>query len=68
MEQFCEIILESGNWPGRRCRLKVFQFLALAAILFTGAEPLDNFGRASPKEHSSKIILNPFTGLGGDIF
>ena len=37
-EHFCEIILRSGHWPRRRHRLKVFYFLALAAILFNGAE------------------------------
>ena len=37
--QFCEIILKSEHWSRRRCRLKVFLFLALAAILFSGAEP-----------------------------
>ena len=30
--------------------------MALAAILFREAEPLGNFGRGSPKEHSCKII------------
>ena len=58
-KHFSEIILKSGPWPRRRCRLKccffffvfflfcfvfVFfffflYFLALAAILFCGAEP-----------------------------
>ena len=38
-EHFCEIILKSAHWPERRCRLKVFLFLALTAILFSGAEP-----------------------------
>ena len=37
-EHFCKIILKSGLWPRRRCHLKVFLFLALAAILFSGAE------------------------------
>ena len=41
-EHFCEIVLKSGYWPGRS-RLKVFLFLALAAILFSGAEPLRQF-------------------------
>ena len=36
---FCEIIFISSHWPRRRCRLKVFLFLALAVILFNGAEP-----------------------------
>ena len=38
-KQFNEIILKSDHWPRKRCRLKVIQVLALAAILFSGAEP-----------------------------
>ena len=37
-EHFCEIILKSSHWPRSRYRLKVFLFLALAAIFFGGAE------------------------------
>ena len=40
MEHFCANILKSGHWPRTRCCLKIFYFLALAAILFNGAEPL----------------------------
>ena len=40
MEYFCANILKSGHWPRIRCRLKIFYFLALAVILFNGAEPL----------------------------
>ena len=40
MEHFCANILKSGHWPRTRCRLKIFYFLALAAILFKEAEPL----------------------------
>ena len=40
MEYFCANILKSGHWPRARCHLKIFYFLALAAILFNGAEPL----------------------------
>ena len=36
----CANILKSGHWPKTRCRLNIFYFLALAAILFQGAEPL----------------------------
>ena len=36
-EQFCEIILNLGQWFGRCC-LKDFLSGALAAILFSGAE------------------------------
>ena len=39
-KHFCEIILKSTHWPLRSCRLKGFSFfLALAAVLFSGAEP-----------------------------
>ena len=31
-------------------------FFSSGAILFSGAEPLGNFGRGSPTEHSCKII------------
>ena len=34
-----KLILKSGHWPRRRCHLKVFLFLALVAICFSGAEP-----------------------------
>ena len=37
-KHFCEIILKSGHWH-RRCRLKVFLFLALVANLYSRAEP-----------------------------
>ena len=40
MEHFCANILKSGHWPKTRCRLNIFYFSALAAILFNGAEPL----------------------------
>ena len=40
VEYFCANILKSGHWPRMRCRLKIFYFSALAAILFSGAEPL----------------------------
>ena len=46
-EHFCEIILILGHGPGRRCCLKVFLFLALAAILFSKVEPLGNFGKGA---------------------
>ena len=53
-ENFCEIILKSVHWSRRRCHLKVFLLLALAAILFSGER---NFGRGLPKEHFCEIIL-----------
>ena len=41
-EQFCEIILNLGQWF-RRCRLKDFLSGALVALLFSGAEPFMQF-------------------------
>ena len=37
-EQFCEIIFNLDQWF-RRCRLKDFLCGALAALVFSGAEP-----------------------------
>ena len=42
-EQFCEIILNLEQWFRRRCRLKDFLSGALAALLFSGAEPYMQF-------------------------
>ena len=42
-EQFCEIILNFGQWFWRRCRLKDFLSGALAALLFDGVEPFMQF-------------------------
>ena len=42
-EPSCKIISKSLNWLRRRSRLKVFLFLALAAILFNGAERFEQF-------------------------
>ena len=37
-EHFCKIIFKSVYWSRRKSHLKVFVFLALAAILLSGAE------------------------------
>ena len=42
-EQFCEIILNLGQWIRSRCCLKDFLSGALAALLFRGPEPLMQF-------------------------
>ena len=39
----CIIISNSMHWLRRRSRLKVFVFLALAAILFNGGERFEQF-------------------------
>ena len=43
--------------------LKVFLFLALVAILFSGAEPLEGHSRNIPV----KLFQNPLTSLGEDV-
>ena len=42
-EHSCIFIPKSMHWLRRRSRLKIFLFLALAAILFKGAEPFEQF-------------------------
>ena len=42
-EQFCEIILNFGQWFKRRCSLKVFLSGALTTLLFGGAAPFMQF-------------------------
>ena len=43
-EQFCENILNMGQWF-RRCHLKKFFSGALAVLLFGGADPFMQFGK-----------------------
>ena len=40
MKHFCEISLKSVYWSRRRCHLKVFSILALAAISFSGEKTI----------------------------
>ena len=57
-EDFCQIILKSVHWSRRRCHLKVFLFLALAAIFYSAERnDFSNFDRGSPKERFCEIIL-----------
>ena len=42
-EQFCEIILNMGQWFRRRSCLKYFLSGSPAAILFGGVEPIMQF-------------------------
>ena len=52
MEQFCEVILNLGQWF-RRCCLKDLLSGALAVLLSGGAEPLIcNFEKRHYGEHS----------------
>ena len=42
-EHSCKIISKSMHWLRRRSHLNVFLFLAMAAILFNGAERFEQF-------------------------
>ena len=66
-EHFCEIILKSSHWHGK-CHLKVFLFLAMVAILFSGAEPfLAILVEGHSRNIPVKLFQNPLTGLGEDV-
>ena len=57
-EHFCEIISKLGQWPRRRCGLKVF--LLLACCLFSCSAEQNHFryfSKGSPKEHFCEINL-----------
>ena len=57
-EQFCEIILNLGQWF-RRCRLKDVLSGALAALLVGGVEPFMQFCKNTHHgEHSCEVICN----------
>ena len=43
VEQFCEIVLNLGQWFRRICQLQDFLSGALAALVFSGAEPFMQF-------------------------
>ena len=55
-EQFCEIILKSGQWFRRRCRLKDFLSGALTVLLFVQHNHLCNFERDQHGDHSCTFI------------
>ena len=42
-EQFCEFILSLDQWSSWRCRLKDFLSGSLAALVLSGAEPVEGF-------------------------
>ena len=60
-EQFCEIILNLGQWFRSRCCLKDFLSGALAAVLSGGAEAIMG---------NIHVKLNGIwtSGSGGDVF
>ena len=55
-EQFCEIILNLGQWFRRRCCLKDLLSGAMAASCSVEQSHLCNFERGHHGEHSSEVI------------
>ena len=47
-----------GKWLRRGCPLKYFNFLAIVAILFSGAERFNKFDSGHYKEHFDDSKLN----------
>ena len=68
MKYSCDIILKLGQCPRRRRRFKVFLLSALAAILFSGAEPFTILVEGHPRNIPINFFQNQFTGLRGDVF
>ena len=66
-EQFCEIILNLGQWF-RRCRLKDFLSGALVALLFSVANHLCNFERGHHGDIHVKLYEILTSGSAGDVF
>ena len=61
-EHFCEIILQLGPWPKRRCYLKIFFFFFCSGCHFSVL--VEGHSRNIPV----KLFQNPLTGLGDDVF
>ena len=57
-QQFCEIILNLGQWFRMRRCLKDFLSGALEFLLFDRAEPFMQFLRGHHGEHSCEVIWN----------
>ena len=55
-EPSCEIISQFAIDLAEEVVYSSFLFIALAAILFIGADHLSNFGRGLAKEHLCEII------------
>ena len=55
-EQFCGIILNLYQWFKRRCLLKIFSSGALAAHLFSRAEPFVQFDRGHYEELGPVVL------------
>ena len=67
-EQFCEIILNLGQWFRRTCCLKAFLSGAMAALLFGAAEPFVQFLKEGIiRNIHVKLYGNWTSGSKGDV-
>ena len=63
-EPSCEIISKSVHRFSRRSHLKPFSIYSLAASLFKGAEPFEQFSvEGYPRNISVKLFQNLYTSL-----
>ena len=54
-EHFCEIILKSGHWPGKRCRLNFFSiFSSVDTFFLVERNHSGNFGKGAWEKHFYK--------------
>ena len=67
-KHFCEIILKSAHWPGRRCRLKGFSIFSFDGhFVQRSGTILAILVEGHPRNISAKLFWNRPTGLGEDI-
>ena len=65
-EQFCEIILNLGQWFRSRCCLKDFLSGALAALLFGGADRFMQFSKEGIMGNIYVKLYEIWTSGSGD--
>ena len=57
MEHFCEIILKSANWPGRRCCSKGFSIFSFDGhFVQRSGTILANLVEGHPRNNSVKLF------------
>ena len=64
-EYFCEIILKSAHWPGRRCSLKSFSVFSFDGHFVQQSGTILVEGH--PRNISVKLFWNRPIGLGEDV-
>ena len=67
-EHVCEIILQSGPWPRRRCCLKIFLFLLWMPFCLAEWHHFSILVEGHSRNIPVQLFQNPLNGLGGDVF